>query len=272
MRKLSLIALLLGCFTGLKSQAVDSLIINYYENFPYAYTEGGKLKGIEVDIMEEYVAWLKQKKNVSVVVVYNAYKEFGAFYNSVKGGNSKIVGLGSVTINKDREKDVLFTPPYLQNVAVLITAGRVPTIKTKTKEEIVKTLGGLNAIVVSGSSHMNYINQIKTLYIPTLKISFTETQGRVLEGILGNNSAFGYVDIVAYWAFLKANPAKFLKIQKVFTEPKENLGFVMPKNSIHAAHLSEFFESGFGFTSTKVYHQILEKYLGYEIIESVEIK
>jgi hypothetical protein len=46
----------------------------------------------------------------------------------------------------------------------------------------------------------------------------------------------------------------------------------MPKSGLHAQYLSEFFESGFGFTSTKTYHQLLEKYLGYEIIDLVEIK
>lgn len=62
MRKLSLIIALLFCFSGLRSQGTDSLIVNYYENFPYAYSEAGKLKGIEIDIIEEYVAWIKQKK------------------------------------------------------------------------------------------------------------------------------------------------------------------------------------------------------------------
>jgi len=71
---------------------------------------------------------------------------------------------------------------------------------------------------------------------------------------------------------VKANPTKFLKIHKVFTEAKEYLGFILPKKNEHEVYLNEFFESGFGFTSTKVYHQILEKYLGFEIIESVEIK
>ena len=93
-----------------------------------------------------------------------------------------------------------------------------------------------------------------------------------IEKIVSDNNYFGYVDIVAYWAFLKNNPSKFLKIQKVFNEPKEYLGFIMPKKSTHLNSINEFFESGFGFTSTKAYHQILEKYLGYEIIESVEIK
>lgn len=272
MRKLSLIIALFFCFSGLRSQGSDSLIVNYYENFPYAYSEGGKLKGIEIDIIEEYVTWLKQKKNTSLIVSYVPYKEFGPFYSAVKAGRPNVIGLGSVTINKEREKDVLFSPPYLQNVAVLITAGRVNTAKVKNKEEVLKTLGGLNAIVVNKSTHVNYINDIKTAYLPTLKINTTESQSNVLEGIVSDNKMFGYVDIIAYWSFLKSNPSKFLKIQKVFNEPKEYLGVVMPKNSAQAANLSEFFESGFGFTSTKVYHQILEKYLGYEIIESVEIK
>ena len=272
MKKLSLIIVLFLGISSLKSQVADSLIINYYENFPYAYTESGKLKGIEIDIIEEYVTWLKQKKNTSLIVVYNPYKEFSSFYSSVKSGNAKTIGLGSVTTNNERQKEILFSPPYLQNVAVLITGGRVPTVQNKTKEEVTKTLGGLSAIVVSNSSHVKYLNEIKSLFVPTLKISFTETQSKVLEGIISSNSAFGYVDIVAYWSFLKANPSKFLKIQKAFTEPKEYLGFVMPKSSIHSATINEFFESGFGFTSTKIYHQILEKYLGYEIIESVEIK
>jgi ABC-type amino acid transport substrate-binding protein len=188
----------------------------------------------------------------------------------VKEGRSKVIGLGSITMNAEREKEVQFSPPYMRNVAVLITAGKVATIREKTPEQITKVLGPLSAIAVNKSSHINYLNEIKKQYLPNLKINSTETQTRVLEGILSDNNQFGYVDIVAYWSFLKTSP-KFLKIQKVFNEPREFLGFAMPKNASHASHINEFFESGFGFTSTRVYHQILEKYLGYEVIESVEI-
>jgi ABC-type amino acid transport substrate-binding protein len=271
-KKLNFIIILVLSFAAVRSQSADSLIIHYYENFPYAYTESGKLKGIEIDIMEEYVMWLKQKKNASVVVTYKPYNEFSTFYNSVKDGNSNVLGLGSVTSNGEREKDVSFSAPYLQNVAVLITAGKVPTIRQKTQAEVSKILGSLSAVGVNKSSHAGYLEDIRKTFIPSLKIDFTETQTRVLEKIISDSNVFGYVDIVAYWAFLKKNPSKFLKIQKVFNEPKENFSFITPKKSVHLETLNEFFESGFGFTSTKAYHQILEKYLGYEIIESVEIK
>jgi putative glutamine transport system substrate-binding protein len=233
--------------------------------------EAGKLRGIEVDILEEYVSWLKQKKNVSLIVTYKPYSEFGAFYNSVKAGSTKVVGLGSVTSSGEREKEVAFSPPYLQNMAVLITAGRVPTLREKTPQEVAKVFGTLNAVAVNQSSHMTYLNDLKKNYLPSLKLSIVESQHKVLESILSDNNKFGYVDIVAYWSFLKTNP-KFLKIQKAFTAPKEHLAFIMPKKNLHGSMLSEFFESGFGFTATKTYHQILEKYLGFEILESVEME
>lgn len=272
MRKLSFCIILLMFFTGVRSQALDSLTVHYYDNFPYAYTEGGELKGIEIDILKEYVNWLKQKKNITVTVSYKPFKEFSTFYSSVKDGKSKVIGLGSVTSNAEREKEILLSAPYLQNVAVLITPGTVPTIKAKANPEVENVLGKVNAFVVNRSSHMQYVSEIKKQFIPGLNINLVETQNRVLESISGDGKGFGYVDIVAYWAYLKTNPSKFLKIQKVFNEPNQYLSLAMPKNSAHIASLNEFLESGFGFTSTKVYHQILEKYLGYEIIGSVEIK
>lgn len=255
-----------------KTQAIDSLTIYYFQNFPYAYNEGGKVKGIEIEIIEEYINWMKQKKNIALKVSYKPFTEFSSFYNAVKNGSPYVVGLGSITNTPEREKEVSFSPYYLQNVSVLITDGRIPTIKNKSAEEVSKVLNGLNALVVNKSNHTQYLNELKASYLPNLKISFTETQSKVLETIAADKASFGYVDIVAYWSFLKNNPSKFLKIQKLFSETKEYLSFAMPKNSGNQPYLSEFFESGFGFTSTKTYRQILEKYLGYEIIDAVEIK
>lgn len=272
MKKSILLITVLISFVTAHAQVADTLYVNYYENYPYAFTEAGKLKGIEVEIIEDYVVWLKQKKNISTVVVYKAFKEFSGFYSSVKNGNAKVIGLGSVTDNAEREKEVAFSPAYLRNVAVLITDGGISTIKAKTQTEVAIVLGGLNGYVVNKSSHAEYMNELKKTFLPALQINYTETQNSVLEAIAGSSKNFGYADIVAYWAYLKKNPSKYLKIQKVFSETNQHMEFIMPKKNAHMAYVDEFFESGFGFTSTKRYHQILEKYLGYEIIESVEIK
>ena len=247
----------------------DTLTVYYYENFPFSYTEQGTTKGIEIDILKEYVIWLKNNKDITVTVNYKAFADFKSFYTAVKTGDRTVVGLGSITITQDREKEISFSAPYLKNVAVLITDGKVPTLKAKT--DITKAFIGLTAVAVSGSTHSKYLNDIKKQYMPGLQIYFNETEYSVIESIVANPKSFGYVDVVVYWSYLKKNKNKFLKIQKEFTTQHEEFGYALPKSGKHLPYLNEFFESGFGFTSTKKYHQILESYLGFEIIESVEI-
>lgn len=250
----------------------DSLNVNYYENFPYAYMENGVLKGIEVDIIKKYAEWLKAEKNINTVITYKGFKEFSEFYNSVKKGRSNTIGIGSVTITEEREKEVAFSPPYLRNIAVLITNGSVPSIKTPTPEEVSKVLGPLDALAVNESSHLKYMNALKTAYLPSMQIKGTETQTAILDAIAKDGKAYGYIDIVAYWAYIKKNKKTYLKIQKAFNRPYEYLGIVQPFGASHFSSLNEFFESGFGFTSTKIYHEILNRYLGYEVLETLEIK
>jgi hypothetical protein len=273
-KKFTFLFCLMAIVNGLFAQTAqsDSLNVHYYENFPYAYTENGVLKGIEVDIIKKYVDWLKLEKNIVTIVTYKGFKEFSEFYNSVKKGSSKVIGLGSVTITEEREKEVAFSPPYLRNIAVLITNGSVPSIKTPTEEEVGKVFGSLDALAVNESSHVRYMNALKTAYLPNMNIKGTETQTAILDNIAKTGKSYGYVDIVAYWAFIKKNKKTYLKIQKAFNRPYESLGLVQPFGSSHFSSLNEFFESGFGFTSTKIYHEILERYLGYEVLETLEIK
>ena len=60
-------------------------------------------------------------------------------------------------------------------------------------------------------------------------------------------------------------------MHSIANKTNEQFGFVMPLSSDWDIILNEFFESGFGFTSTKEYHKILEKHLSFEIIERVEL-
>ncbi len=265
-----LMALVVGMFA--QPAQNDSLNVNYYENFPYAYTENGVLKGIEIDIIKKYVDWLRLEKNIHSVVTYKGFKDFSEFYNSVKKGSPRTIGLGSVTITEDREKEIAFSPPYLRNIAVLITNGTVASVKNLTPEEVNKVLGPLDALAVNESSHVKYMNSLKSSYLQSMQIKGSETQNSILESIARDGKSYGYVDIVAYWAFIKKNNKKYLKIQKAFNRPYEFLGLVMPFGASHYSSINEFFESGFGFTSTKIYHEILNRYLGYEVLETLEIK
>lgn len=256
----------------LKAQTIDTLKVYYYENYPYTFTENGEIKGLELEIMDEFINWMYKKKNISLTIVHRQYQDFNKFYTDVKTSGAKVIGMGSVAYSLEREKELAFSAPYLKNVSVLISEGTVESVKSKTKEDVTRVFAGMTAMVVKNASHEKHMGEIKTTYLPDLKITTTEKQDNVLNAIVADKKVLGYVDIVAYWSYLKKNPSKSLKIQKVFNAPNEMLSFVMPKNNVYAKYINEFFESGFGFTATKKYHQILENYLGHEIIDDVEIK
>src|SRR6185436_20100201 len=134
----------------------------------------------------------KEKKNISIGtnINYKSFKEFSSFCAAVKSASPKTIGLGSVTNNAERERGVSLSAPYLQNVAVLITEGKVPTIKNKTPNETSKGFANLKAIVVEKSSHSQYIGQLKGQLIPDLKIETAESQNRVLDKIANEKTYF----------------------------------------------------------------------------------
>jgi putative glutamine transport system substrate-binding protein len=266
-----ILALSLFCFAGqISAQKPDTLVINYYENAPFAYAEANVYKGIEADILREFTNWLQFKKNMTVVVQYKGYQDFSKFYNAIKNGGAKDVGVGTVARSAEREKEVVFSPPYMRNVSVLVTSGGVTTVRSRTATDITAALQKCGGVAVGNSSHYKYMEGIRKNYMPSLKITTAETQIKVLDEVSTNPNLFGYVDIVAYWSYMKSSN-KFLKMHKAMSETNEYLSFIMPKNSLFAGLLNEFFEGGFGFTSTRAYHAILEKYLGYEVIEAVEL-
>lgn len=257
--------------TVLKAGHKDSLFVHYFENSPFSYSEGSSLKGIEIDILNEYVAWLKLKKNRSLQVAYKGYTDFEVFLTNVKIADKNSFGLGTLTINQERKKELDFTSPVLKNVAFCITNGHAPDVKVKTKTELLKVFGNMTAITIPNSSLNGYVLEIKKLYVPELKISYQANPQKILDEISKNVLQFGYVDAVSFWVYLKKNPGRFLKMQKALSQSKEELGFVLPKGSEHTQLFNEFFDAPGGFKFSKQYRNILEKHLGSYMTQNMAI-
>jgi len=250
----------------------DSLFIHYFENNPFSYSDASSLKGIEIDIISEYLNWLRSEKNIEPIVKYKGFIDFENFYNSVKSANKNTFGLGTLTITQDRKKELDFTVPVLKNVAFCITNGHAPDVMNKSKEELQKVFGNMTAVTIHNSSLHHYLNDIKKTYLPELQFTFQSNPEKILDEISKNVLQFGYVDAVSFWIFLKNNPGRYLKMQKTLNQSKEELGFVLPKGSIHTALFNEFFSGPNGFKFTKAYRGILEKHLGSYMTQNMAIQ
>lgn len=263
--------LLLVFLAIITCRAQDTLTIDYLTRTPLAYNDNGTMKGIEVEIMNEYVSWLADKKNIKLQVKYNSFTNFDEFFLATQKLGANGIGLGGVTINKERTMHADFTAPYLKNVAFCITNGNAVDVKNKTREDVVRGLGNLTALTLQNTILNTYVNDLKKQFIPDLKVQFYPNEAKILEDVSKNVLYFGYVDAIGFWFYLKSNPQKVLKIQKALNQSREEMGFVLPKGSRHKQLFNEFFTGPKGYKSSPAYKALLEKYLGSFMTQNVAV-
>lgn len=269
MKKVLIATLLV--FPLLHQSQSDTLTLNYFARTPFAFAENGTARGIEVDIMNEFILWLKAKKKMDIQFRYQEYQDYNAFYSATKKGTKNTIGLGSTTVSQEKIKEVDFTAPYIKNVAFCITNGNAPDVKTKNPDEIMRALGSMNAHTIPNTSLNKYVNEIRKNYIHDLRVVFQPDEVKILDEIARNVLAFGYVDAIGFWFYVKNNPHRFLKMQKILSQSREEMAFMVPKGSRYKALFNEFFAGPAGFRDTPTYRSILERYLGSYMTQNVAV-
>lgn len=257
------------CQQPVSETKIDNLQALYFDNYPFSYkNKNGQIEGIEVDILKSFADWMKNEKAININIEYKSLKDFSAFFQSVANGQSNYIGLGSVSITEERKKQVAFAPPYLKNNSILVSQLEVPTLRKFEDFEL--NFSDKIAVVIKGTSHEKELLEIKEKYFPKMRVKYVDSPRAQLQLIFEDKTYFGYVDLLSYWTFLQERCC-VLKIHREVSTKSEYFGFILPLNSTYQNYLLEFFEGGFGFTSTEAYKKILEKYLGYEVISSVEL-
>jgi len=248
----------------------STLTINYIPHSPFAIKDSvGGPKGIEIDLINEYVLWLKTTKKMDIAIAYVPLADYSTLLVETKKNTHKSIGLGGCITSFEKTTDIVYTCPYLKNLSFCITNGNAPDIKTKNQPDIYKVLANMTAITIANSNLNLCINDLKKLYVNDLKITFVATETEILAAISKNILNFGYVDAIEFWFYLKNNPNKFLKIQKSLDQTKETFSFVLPKGSEHKKLFDEFFLT---FKTGTKYRLILEKYLGGFMTQNMAIK
>lgn len=267
-----IIALTLLFAASISMKAADTLKVYYYSNYPFAYMDNGTVKGIDADIVKEFVRFSKEKKGKDFAVIYKSYTNLDQFQADLKKADNNTIGIGGITYTKERAKYFNFTSPYLKNISVLVSQGSIPTIRTNTAADIQKSLDKRSAVTIKNSTHETYVNELKKS-VPSSPVTYAANLQDVLTKIEADKNSYGYVDLIAYWSFVKNMKSNggYLKIHRALDKDNESFSMIVPKEGELTSQLNEFFDLGFGFTSTKMYREILERYLGYEIIKAVEI-
>lgn len=266
------------------SQSTKILNIYFYEQpvMFYKAEKNNEYAGVEADILKEFLKWCEDKKKIKVTTKYFPYKSFNDFYSGFGSAPANSIGAGTVTVNEERKEQFDFSAPYLKNVAVFVSHGSVPTFTAtptaankaegqaagRTSAALATSYAQLVGLVEKGSVHSQYMKDFVAKYSPNTTVQ--AVNGNLAEILLSDPKYVAYMDIITYRELLKSTD-KYFKIHRDLTRRGENFGFILPKNSEWLPLINEFMEGGFGFTATKKYQSILENYLGYELINTVEV-
>jgi ABC-type amino acid transport substrate-binding protein len=243
-----------------KQTGQGTISLAYVEtpSFVYKGTDG-KLTGICVDIMHDFVKWANDNKKVKLQSKFvGDGTSFRGMYDKVKVSTGGVFGLGNITITEERKKEVKFSPPFITNFAILITQGNIPTLAKM--EDLPTTFGSLTAYTAKGTLNEKRMTELKKKYFPDMKVVTTTTSQETLEKVFNDPKGFAYLDLAFYLE--AAQMRKYVKRHPVGDQLAEQFGFVMPMNSDWGPMLDEFFKASGGYTSTSRYREILTKHLG----------
>ena len=252
-----------------KAAGSGKIVAYYLEEDAFAYSDAsGRVTGVNVDIFRHFVNWMKNSKGVTLDVEYIGERDFKKFYDTVKDAPDGTLGLGTVTILDRRKQEVQFGPPYINNIAVLISHTSAPNLVSL--DEIGTIYGGKKGVAAVGTTLEGYLKNMKQRYYPALNIDPVSSQMDVVEAVAADPNYFAYVDLSVYWpAYDKRKMA--IKRQAVGDLSAETFGFIMPLGSEWHEPLEEFFALGSGYRSNPAYKQILMKHLGGEVTKMLDL-
>jgi putative glutamine transport system substrate-binding protein len=243
-----------------KKSGQGTLSLAYVQTPSFVYIDNtGQLTGICVDILNDFKAWVKENKKVTIESKFvGDGSSFRGMYDKVKLSKGGVVGMGNVTITDERKKEVKFSPPFITNFAILVTQSKVNTLSKL--EDMPKAFAGLTAYAAKDTINEQRMVDLKTKYFPDLKLTYTTSSQETLEKIITDPKGLAYLDLAFYLQAVQMK--KSIKRHPVADKSVEQFGFIMPSGTDWAPVFEEFFAANGGYLNTKEYKTILLKHMG----------
>jgi hypothetical protein len=246
-------------FQELSSRGTGSVVVLFSPSEGWAHRLGDEEPtGVTADLIRDFFRWVEEREGVEVEVRWVEEEEWGRFYRRVRDAAGGVLGIGNVTITPERREEVDFSPPYLSNVAVLITHEDVPELPSM--DEAYSHFAGFTAYPRRGTLHEDRIEALRDQGIPDFHVQYLNSIEAVIAAVLEGPDRLAWVDIHNFWratehgAPLRRHPAG--------DDRSESLAIILPRGSDWTPLLEAFFHEGEGYRNSQRYNELLETHLG----------
>jgi hypothetical protein len=137
------------------------------------------------------------------------------------------LGVTNTSITDERKKIMKFTPTFMNNQVILLSHKNAPALKNLS--EIATVFKGFKAQVISGSTHVQYMEKIKKDFYPDMKIENVPSGDIIIKNMSADPKIFSVIDFTEYIGVIK----KRIPVKKHDVEigSPEALGFIMSKQT-----------------------------------------
>jgi len=237
-----------------KSGTGEVSIVYYEQAGLIEKNKTGQLQGLIVEILNQFVAFIKTNYNYLVTLKYTQEEDAVKFFQVIDF-KPNVLGVGNISITDERKLKYKFTPPYIPNVLQLITNMKTPTISTMKD---LAGLNGYNGYVVAPSSTERVIERILKAYLPLSHITSKETDLLVFDAIVKDPKSFSIFDFTELLTAKRRNI--LIKAHPVPLEKTEDFGFIMSKKSDWDIVWNKFLTED--YKSSAEFRKNVVKYLG----------
>jgi ABC-type amino acid transport substrate-binding protein len=246
-------------FADTLARGQGTIEVRYVEAPGFAYLDAeGRLTGVTVELMRLFAAHVEHEHGVALRVAFAEEADWRTFYAGVRDAGSGVFGIGNVTITEPRGEELQFSPPYLYNVAVLITHASVPELPSM--DRLGSAFAGMRPLAYAGTLHEDRLEALRREHMPDVELERAQSNAEIMRRVGEGPEYFAYIDAYNYWREVAAGAA--LRHHPVADEAGEQFGVIMPLMSDWAPAMRAFFAADGGLLDRPEYRRLLNDHLG----------
>ncbi len=249
-------------FAEARASGEAELAFFFVPSSGFAYRDdAGELTGVTVELLRDFAGWLADTHGMRVEVTWIEEELWADFYGYVRDSRGGAFGIGNVTITEERRSELDFSPPYLQNIAVLVTHEEVPELESI--EKIGEAFAGLTALRYPGTLHEARLEALRDAHAPEMEFRPIASNDELVEALAAGPETFGYIDIYNFWRAAEAGAP--LRRHPVGDDAAETFGIILPDGSDWTPVVEDYFRARDGILGTPEYRALLAEHLGEEL-------